>query len=76
MERGSDCNDIDDDDDNCCDENNTDDYEFVQDEEIFFWQRHRLRSDHSFQEITFIETDLRNTIYVTPLLLLNLSWSF
>ena len=36
MERGSDCNDIDDDDDNCCDENNTDDYEFVQDEEIFF----------------------------------------
>lgn len=35
MERGSDCNDIDDDDDNCCDENNTDDYEFVQDEEIF-----------------------------------------
>lgn len=32
MERGSDCNDIDDDDDNCCDENNTDDYEFVQDE--------------------------------------------
>lgn len=29
MERGSDCNDIDDDDDNCCDENNTDDYEFV-----------------------------------------------
>ena len=36
MERGRNCNDIDDDDDNCCDENNTDDYEFVHDEDIFF----------------------------------------